>query len=401
MKKMIALILVLMMIGSVACQSVPKDTSDSSAASPETSAPHQSETTPFEWNDSPSGTLACYKDTDGEDDVQQIPLAGYKSGIDPIFLDDISRYEIFGYERSLYFFADDLPSKITDEPLLNITHDLTLSSEIDGTLVSWRSSDESLIESSGKVHRPHDRSRYVVLEAHFAQGEGAMTSRYVLRVARDMYADTDPDSLPVLAHDGVYHEPPEGTEGEWFVFDTMNQITRFDPQADVMVNDFSTDSMRSYLISGRISMPRIDTENEAYLCIKTLADILHISYSVKYFEFNTAESDIGDMRYDYMQYFNGVPVLNGMIRVMSSFRRPFTTVVVNVLMIPDDFDTAPKVTAAEIEEKFGLQSSELVIKELNGAPALMYRGYSRKSVEEIFVDAKTGKELERHSMIVE
>ena len=400
MRKIIALLLVLMMLGSAACQIVPKDTSGASSDPSQTSAPQPSETTPFEWNDSPPGTLACYKYTDGED-VQQIPLAGYKSGIDPVFLNTESLYEISGYERSLYLFADDLPSKITDEPLLNITHDLTLSSEMDGTLVSWRSSDESLIESSGKVHRPHDRSRYVLLEAHFAQGEGAMTSRYILRVARDMYADTDPESLPVLAHDGVYHEPPAGTEGEWFVFDTMNQITRFDPQADVMVNDYSTDSMRNYLISGKISMPRIDTENEAYLCISTLADILHISYSIKYFDFQTAESDIGDMRYDYIQSFNGVPVLNGMIRVMSSFRRPFTTVVVNVLMIPDDFDTNPNFTAAEIEEKFGLQASELVIKESNGVPVLMYHGYSRESMEELFVDAKTGKELERYSMIVD
>ena len=390
MRRIIASILVLAMLGTASCSAGTIETSES--------VPHESTT--FVWNDSPGCTLIRYVDTEGED-MSEIPLKGYKSGTDPVILNLDKAYDYYGDGSKFRDFAESLPSKITDEPLLNITKDLDLASKIDGIQISWRSSDESVLGSDGKVRRPHDRSVYVILEAHFDKDGSGMTARYVVRVARDMYDDTDPDKLEVLAHDGRYHEPPPGTEGEWFVFDTMNQITRFDPQADVMVDDKSHDCIRSFLISGRISMPRIDSEKEAYLCIVTLGKILSISHRIRQFEFKTAETDMGDTRYDYCQTFKGVPVLGGTIRVTSSFRRPFTSVVVETVMIPDDFDATPKVSMEEAESANGINSSRLVIMEWKGSPRLVYQGYAIRKPELIFIDANTGELLRRESLIIE
>lgn len=399
MKKLLSLSLIVLMLGTAACSKGAGQSASPSETSQTTEA-SSVETTEFTWNDSPAGTLKCYVDAEGTDDSKEIPLKGYKSGTDPVFLMLDAMYDTNGKGDGIYALAGDIPSKITEEPLLNITKDLNLPSVIDGIPVAWRSSDENLLENTGKVHRPHDLSRYLILEAHYAKGEGYMTSRYVLRIARDMYAGTDPDSLPLLAHDGKYHAPPEGTEGEWFVFDTMNQITRFDPQADVAVHDYSHDSMRSFLISGRISMPRIDTEEEAYLAITTLGKILHSSHAIKNLEFKDCEMDLGDIRYDYIQVHNGVPVVSSCVRVMSSFRRNFNTVVFNMLMIPDDFSTEPKISQAEVEKKFDIGSTELVIWDRDGAPVLCYHGYSNDRLEEVFIDAMSGKELASYSTIV-
>lgn len=393
-KKLISASLIITMLGASACNS-------GAGQAPSTAGTAGTvETTEFTWNDSPEGNMVCFIDAEGTDDNKEMAIAGYKSGTDPVFLLPEAEYETNGKGSGLYDIARNIPSKITDESLLNITKDLNLSPEVDGIPVVWRSSDESLLESSGKVHRPHDRSRYVLLEAHFAKGEGYMTSRYALRIARDMYADTDPDSLPLLAHDGRYHEPPAGTEGEWFVFDTMNQINRFDPKAEVMVSDYSHDSMRSFTISGRISMPRVDTEGEAFLTITTLGKILHSSHAIKNLEFKDAELFSGDMKYDYIQKFKGVPVVSSCVRVISSFRRPYTTVVFNMVLLPDDFSVKADVPQTEIEEKYGLDHSELVIWEYEGKPWLVYHGFRPADMTEVYIDAKNGVEIYSQSVIM-
>ena len=110
--------------------------------------------------------------------------------------------------------------------------------------------------------------------------------------------------------------------------------------------------------------------------------------------------DLGDIRYDYIQVHNGVPVVSSCVRVMSSFRRNFNTVVFNMLMIPDDFSTEPKISQAEVEKKFDIESTELVIWDRDGAPVLCYHGYSSDRLEEVFIDAMSGKELASYSTIV-
>ena len=342
--------------------------------------------------------------TGGED---EIPLEGYVSGPDPVWF-------ISGYYASagvttskMQDVRGKLLSVITDESSQNITHDLNLPDEIDGVSVTWEFSDPSLIEPSGKVHRPHDRSQYLVMTTTLTE-KGTVKLRHVLRVARDMYDTTDPEKLPMLTYiddPAMYEDLYEswmGTEGGWYIFDEMDLIVFFDPDPEnnVSVYNRSREGWKSYLLGGQLSEPRVDTAHEAYLNIVTLGQILDITKEIKELQFNGTDFSIGEVCYDFEQYYQGVPVLEGMVRVLSCVDRPYVTLNVHLLPISGDFDVTPKLTAEEVMEQNDMRNANLYIWQKDGKPHLVYIGFRKTANERVYVDAKTGEVLLSASTVI-
>ncbi|MBR6852054.1 MAG: hypothetical protein IKM88_17675, partial [Lachnospiraceae bacterium] len=151
---------------------------------------------------------------------EEIPLEDYTSGPYPIFLQGYDYEEIGRVDLGMYEASRECFNAITDEEWADITHDLSLPSEFNGYTVTWKSSDESVIESDGTVHRPHDRSLFVLLEGAFSDSEGTLKLHYKLRVARDMYDGFTADEMPLLDDYGEpsiweYNEKLQDTDGGW------------------------------------------------------------------------------------------------------------------------------------------------------------------------------------------
>ncbi len=338
---------------------------------------------------------------------EQIPLEEYKSGTDPVYVQE-GRYESFGMvSREMANAEREYRSLITDESFWNITKDLNLPSEINGISTTWISSDESLIDSTGKVHRPHDRSQFVILTVIFSDAEGSITCRESLRVARDMYDGVDVRTIPTMDEYvrpemvGEYYPQFKDTEGGWFLFTDPGDVFFFDPDPDnMMVYDQCGNGWNSYLIGGQISDARVDSEKEAHLCIATLKRVFHFEDIFDNLVFTGTIDSLGDVVYDYAQYYQGVRVQSGFVRVMSSYRRPYVTVNICLVNIPSGFSATPKVSEDYVIREHDLQSAELSIMNDNGSVRLVYVGYRNGASEQVLVDAKTGNEIASYSTIM-
>jgi len=337
---------------------------------------------------------------------EQIPLEEYRSGTDPVYVQE-GYYEYSGKVSNELTNAErEFRTLITDESFLNITKDLNLPSEINGISTTWISSDESLIESTGKVHRPHERSQYVILTVIFQDAEGSITCREPLRVARDMYDGVDVRTIPTMDEYvrpemvGEFFPQFQDTEGGWFLFTDEGDIFFFDPDPDSMlVYDKCGNGWTSFMADGQLSDARVDTEKEAYLCIATLQRVFHFEDRFDNLVFTGTIDSMGDVVYDYTQYYQGVKVQSGFIRVMSSYRRPYVTINIALVDIPSGFSATPEVSEDYVTREHNLWSAELLIWNDNGNPRLVYTGYRKNASEAVVVDAKTGEEIASNSTI--
>ena len=351
-----------------------------------------------------NATLTRYREGG---DQEEIPLEEYKSGTDPVYVQE-GRYESSGMvSREMANAEREYRSLITNESFWNITKDLNLPSEINGISTTWISSDESLIKSTGKVHRPHDRSQFVILTVIFSDAEGSITCRESLRVARDMYDGVDVRTIPTMDEYvrpemvGEYYPQFKDTEGGWFLFTDPGDVFFFDPDPDnMMVYDQCGNGWNSYLIGGQISDARVDSEKEAHLCIATLKRVFHFEDIFDNLVFTGTIDSLGDVVYDYAQYYQGVRVQSGFVRVMSSYRRPYVTVNICLVNIPSGFSATPKVSEDYVIREHDLYSAELSIMNDNGSVRLVYVGYRNGASEQVLVDAKTGNEIASYSTIM-
>ncbi len=383
----------------------PPQTSDDTQNTVDTSDPGTTVSTDTSGTDDPAGTLKLYKDRDLE---YEIPLAGYTSGPDPIFIINGYYEASGGTTDAMQEVRNKYLDVITDESPLNITKDLYLPDEIDGIPITWSSSDESLIDATGKVTRPFERSQYVILTATLTGPDGTMTLREVFRVARNMYDGIDPMQLLSLDDGyiwpdnvGYYYEELEGSEGAWYIFEYLEDIVFFDPYPDDMsLYDRSTGPWIGYLLGGQFSDPRVDTAWEAYLSIASLRNILGFADQFDQLEYEGTTNSMGDVVYDFVQYYQGVRVQSGYVRVLSSFWRPYTTINISLLQIPKDFSTTSEVTAEQVMADHNLANAELMILENEGDVKLVYTGYRTRGSEAVIVDAMTGEEIASYSTIV-
>lgn len=378
--------------------------SDDTQNTDDTSDPGTTVAPSANGTDDAEGTLNVY--IDGEE--KEIPLAGYKSGSDPIFILEGYYEESGGTTDAMQNAREKYLKIITDEPPMNITKDLYLPDEIEGISVTWSSSDESLIDPSGKVTRPFERSQYVILTATFTEQDRTMILREVLRVARNMYDSIGLTDLLSLDDGyiwpdnvGYYYEDLEGSEGAWYIFEYFDDIVFFDPYPDdMLIYDRSEGPWVGYLLGGQFSDPRVDTAGEAYLCLASLRNILGYADQFEQLEFEIAYDAMGDVTYDFKQCYQGVPVQSAFVRMISSYWRPYTTININLLQIPEGFSTTPGVTADQVMADHNLSNAELIIHEEDGEVKLVYYGYRSRASEVVYVDAMTGEEIASYSTIV-
>lgn len=354
--------------------------------------------------DNAEGTLKIF--IDGEE--KEIPLSGYTSSTDPIFILDGYYEESGGTTDAMQNAREKYLKIITDEWPMNITKDLDLPDEIEGIAVTWSSSDESVIDSTGKVTRPFERSQYVILTATFTEQGRTMTLREVFRVARNMYDSIGVTDLLSLddgyiwpENIGEQYEELKGSEGAWYIFEYFDDIVFFDPYPDdMLIYDNSEGPWIGYLLDGQFSDPRVDTAGEAYLCIASLRNILGFAGQFDQLKLDVVYDTMGDVTYDFMQCYQGVPVQGAFVRVISSYWRPFTTINLNLLKIPKGFSTTPGVTADQVMADHDLSNADLIILERDGEVKLVYHGYRSRASESVYVDALTGEEIGSYSTVI-
>ena len=389
--------------GSESQDTDPSQSSDDTKSTDTSSDPAATVTSATNGTDDAEGTLKIF--IDGEE--TEIPLSGYTSGTDPIFILDGYYEESGGTNEAMQNIREKYLKIISDESPMNITKDLNLPDEIDGISVTWSSSDESVIDSAGKVTRPFERSQYVILTAAFTEQGRTMTLREVFRVARNMYDSVGLEDLLSLDEYiwpdsvGDFYEELEGSEGAWYIFEYFDDIVFFDPYPDdMLIYDRSEGKWVGYLLGGQFSDPRVDTAGEAYLCIASLRDILGYADQFDQLELDVVYDAMGDVTYDFMQCYQGVPVQGAFVRVISSYQRPYTTINLNLLQIPEGFSTTPKVTEDQVMADHDLSTAELVIMEKDGDVRLVYHGYRSGAPEAVYVDALTGEEIASYSTII-
>jgi len=428
MKRILAGILAIILITSASCQKKASGSGSSPDIQAETTTGPATETPDGTTTDASAETTAVphsdafldeVRKTDSQcilkcvlsnRDEKEIKLTDYTSGTDYVFIIEGYRKIIGSFDREIDPVASSIYEK-NGPRLLDVAEDLDLPAEKDGVTIYWYSSDPSLVESTGKVHRPHDHSKYVILTGAFTKGSGYLIERYVLHVARDMYDNFDVENLPPLDYyndpgllnsieDG-YWEKLEGTEGGWYLFTIFDQIVFFDTDPNYRsLYDHSNECWTSWLIGGQFSDPRVETMHEAYLNIAGLQDIL--GYSQEFPELRPGNVDHGlsDIIYDFDQYHDGVKVNGGKIRVISSSLRPYVSINVSILKVPPLLSSTPNYTPEEIMEEHDLHSVELMFWNWEGKTYLTYYGYRNNAFEAVFVDAHSGEEIHSTSTIV-
>ena len=131
----------------------------------------------------------------------------------------------------------------------NVTKDLVLPTQVDDINVVWASSDESIISCDGHVTPPHEHSKYVLLTATYEQDGAEVEAAYVVRVARDVFADIGTDKvLPLDGYDELWAFETIGIDTDnwdypgWFYeYDVLEQLFFFQNNVDdLSVYDDST-----------------------------------------------------------------------------------------------------------------------------------------------------------------
>ena len=289
----------------------------------------------------------------------------------------------------------------------NVTRDIELPLQIGDVTLKWKSSDESIISNDGKVTLPHEHSKYVLLTATIEKDGKTAEAAYVVRVARDMFADIGTDKiLPLDSYNEIWAFEAIGIDTDnwdypgWFYeYDEPGQLYFFeDIIDDLTIYDDSTAAIADYFISGTLVEPTIETAHESYLMFYSMRKILGWKDNSE-MRFEGIMGDGYTVIYDYAQYYNGVPT-RGWAKIIIGPYAGINMVHSWILQIPDGFDEKPSVSEEEVSSEYNITNLTLEITEYNGEIKLVWSGYSTDSPEYVIVDAKTGEELSRGSTVV-
>ena len=289
----------------------------------------------------------------------------------------------------------------------NVTKDLGLPTQVDDINIAWDSSDESIISCDGHVTPPNDHSKYVLLTATFEKDGKEVEAAYVVRVARDVFADIGTDKvLPLDYYDEVWAFESIGIDtydwnypGWFYEYEKLEQLYFF----QVNVNDLSiyNDSqgvIADYFITGDLCETSIETSHESDLLLYSMRKLIgwNDNCEMRYEGvFCDSYTDI----YDYRQYYNGVPT-SGWAKVIIATYAGFKSVHSWLLQIPEGFDEKPSVSENEVADQYDLAQLSLEITEKDGAILLVWKGYSTNSNECVIVNAHTGEEVYRGSTVI-
>ena len=305
----------------------------------------------------------------------------------------------------LFDIAREYPGYAEGDYDMNVTKDLTLPTQADEVKIAWTSSDESLITNEGKVTRPHEHSKYVMLTAVLSNGEGEITSRYIVKVARDMYDDVTEDMILGLTDDYGNWEKLEEMGIDlfeypgWFYYcDEIDQLYFFQIDLDrIFLYDDPNNKIDPHVqCTGDLFEVRPETHHETELAVSSLRTVIYCDDKYE-LRCDRRFPGMDEDCYDFIQYYNGVPT-SGMIRIgIAHDKDSVNWFNSRILQIPDGFDTTVKYSADKLKKDYELYDEpELSIDEMDGKFVLIWSAYTKNQTR-IIVDAKSGEPLEEYS----
>ncbi len=303
--------------------------------------------------------------------------------------------------------AQTYPEYAEGDSSYNVTADLVLPTQVDDIDIVWSSSDESIIGCDGRVTPPHDHSKFVLLTATYETDGAEVEAAYVVRVARDVFADIGTDMvLPLYGYDELWAFETIGIDSDnwdypgWFYeYDELEQLYFFQNNIDdLTIYDDSNAAVADYFITGDLCETTIETAHESDLLLYSMRKIIGWNDNCE-MRYDGVMGDPYTDVYDYRQYYNGVPT-SGWAKVIIATYAGFKSVHSWILQIPQGFDEKPSISEDEVADQYGLEYLSLEIIEYDGAILLVWKGYSTNSNESVTVDAHTGEEVYRSSSVI-
>ena len=331
------------------------------------------------------------------DDDIKFNSAKFKSSEKYVYI--INNYVDENAEHGMYDIACSVPIYADGDYYYNVTKNITLPKEVDGTKIEWISSDESIISNEGViVKRPHSHSKYVMLTAVITKGDSKRTSRYIVKVARDMYDDVTEDMIMGLSDDYGNYELLEekgitlSDYPGWFYWcDELEQLYFFQNDLDGIMLFDDPDNEINPRVScvGNIFEVKVETLHEAYLAASSLRTVIYCDERYE-LRFDGSFTSMGDDCYDFVQYYNGVKT-SGMIRLGIDHEGENNFFNSWMIQVPDGFDTNPKYTKDKMNKDFDLYSEpELSISIYDDKILLVWDADTKESTH-VIVDAQTGE----------
>ena len=316
---------------------------------------------------------------------------------------------VYGNETNTRFFdiAREYPKYAEGDFDMNVTKDLVLPTETDGVKIEWTSSDENLITNEGVVKRPHEHSRFVMLTAVLSKDDSELISRYIVKVARDMYDDVTADMIVDLEYGYgnlyVFDEMDVDLseyDGWFYSYYDMEQLYFFQEDLDrvLLFGDTGGGMTIHNQGVGDLFEVKPETLHEAYLAACCLREAVGCDdrYELRYEGYMTG---IAEDYYDFVQYYNDVPT-TGSIRLGIGYNEIPNSFNSWILQIPDGFDTAVNYTMEDMKKDFELyEDPELRIDNRDEEIVLTWTGYTKNHMC-VMVDAKTGEVLYEGSTII-
>lgn len=321
--------------------------------------------------------------------------------IDQFVCGDLTPSKLFDIAREYPGFAE-------GDADYNVTQDLTLPTQADGVKITWISSDESLITNEGKVIRPHNHSKYVMLTAVLSDGEGELISRYIVKVARDMYDNVTEDMILGLTDDyGNWEKLEEmgidlfAYDGWFYYFDELEQLYFFQVDLDriFLAEDLSDMTRPHVQCTGDLFEVKPETLHEAELAASSLRTVIYCDDKYE-LRFKGGFPGLDDDSYDFIQYYDGIPT-TGMLRLGIGHDKDSINWFNSwMLQIPDGFDTTVKYTEEKLKKDYELFGDpELIIDQMDGKIVLVWTAYTTHHTR-IVVDAKSGELLEEYDTVI-
>lgn len=321
--------------------------------------------------------------------------------IDQFVCGDLTPSKLFDIAREYPGFAE-------GDADYNVTQDLTLPTQADGVKITWISSDESLITNEGKVIRPHNHSKYVMLTAVLSDGEGELISRYIVKVARDMYDNVTEDMILGLTDDyGNWEKLDEmgidlfAYDGWFYYFDELEQLYFFQVDLDrIFLTEDLSDMIQPHVqCTGDLFEVKPETLHEAELAANSLRTVIYCDDKYE-LRFKGGFPGLYDDCYDFIQYYDGIPT-KGMLRLGIGHDKDSINWFNSwMLQIPDGFDTTVKYTEEKLKKDYELfGDAELIIDEMDGKIVLVWTAYTTHHTR-IAVDAKSGELLEEYDTVI-
>ena len=329
---------------------------------------------------------------------EKIPQDSFTSSFYYVWLEKMDNG---GSSESKRKVAITLPEYAEGDCAESVSQNLKLPTVYKGLKIRWCSSDETLLETDGTVHRPHDESKYVILSGEFSDGISSYVKRYILHIERDMYANKNfEDVFPVEYYDDqAYFEENQidlsDLDGWCYLLENREQLQTFEKEKEnLIVSDDKNSDKYNFRAAGVLCDMRIESRHEAELLLYALKNLIKLDISEGSLKFDGGLTSNYIVRYDFQQYYQGVKVYDGGVALCIYYSDNDKLLQSSIVPIPEGFNVTPKVTAKQIKKKkFVNADPELVITLIEGEPRLVWM--AREFSDAVYYDAHTGKELYR------